>query len=265
MHLPKKTHIYFCIIISFFLLPTSQTRAFDFNPNNIISDADLQDYHSMGRDEIRSFLTQKNSTLTDLILEDFEGKQRYASEIIYRAARNYQISPKYLLVKLQKEQSLVTAPSPTQRQFDWATGYGACDSCDTTDPALNKYKGFGKQVDAAAGIMRWYYDHMGTENWIKKPQVTYSIDNTEVTPANAATAFLYTYTPHLHGNENFGRLWSAWFSQTYPEGTLFKSKSNPAVYVLSNGMKRPIQSMAVLLSRYNPKLIVTISDDELTD
>jgi len=246
------------------ILSPRLVKTAEFNPNNIISDAELQDYDSLGRAEIRSFLRNKNSALTDLIIEDFAGKNRYASEIIYQAAQNYQINPKYLLVKLQKEQSLINSSQPTQRQLDWATGYGVCDSCDTTDPALEKNKGFGKQVDYAAGIMRWYYENINSTGWIKKPNVTYTIDSTPITPVNEATAFLYTYTPHLQGNANFARLWSNWFSQVYPDGTLIKSEASSTIFAIINGEKRPIKNMSVLSSRFNPQMMIVVPAEELT-
>ena len=245
------------------LLTPSALTAASFNPNFIISDEELQDWQSLGRAEINQFLRAKGSFLSDYITEDTEGNRRRAGEIIYRAARQYAISPKYLLVKLQKEQSLVSDPDPTQRQIDWATGYGVCDSCDTNDPALQKYKGFAHQVDSAAGIMRWYYDNVKKENWIKRPNTEYKIDNTPVVPANFATAFLYTYTPHLHGNQNFWKLWSSWFNQSYPNGTLIKGLETPTVYLVEDGKKRPIASMSVLASRYNPNLIVAVPADHL--
>ncbi len=253
----------FFLLILGILIPRAHIQAALFNPENIITDTDLQDWESMDRSGIRAFLRNKNSSLSDMIIEDFEGKRRYASEIIYQSARNYQINPKYLLVKLQKEQSLVTSQNPTQRQLDWATGYGACDSCDTTDPRLEKYKGFGKQVDNAAGIMRWYYENAGREQWIKKPNTSYTIDTTIITPANQATAFLYTYTPHLQGNQNFWKLWQNWFQQRYPNGTLIKSNTSSTVYVIHDGQKKPIKSMTVLTSRFNPQLLVTVPADEI--
>lgn len=247
-----------------FSIGLSQTaQAADFNPHSIITDVELQDYESLGRSEIRSFLANRNSALTEMIIPDYEGKNRYVSDIIYNASHQYQINPKYLLVKLQKEQSLVTATNPTERQLNWATGYAVCDSCDTTDPALAKYKGFGKQVDAAAGIMRYYYENSGTQTWIKTAGKTYTIDNQEITPTSNATAFLYTYTPHVQGNENFAKLWSTWFASSYPEGTLLKASGKSTVYVLVNGKKHPIANISVLNSRYNLKLLVTVPESEL--
>lgn len=244
------------------LVLASPTMAADFNPSNLISDQDLQDWQSLGRSEIDTFLRTKNSPLANLTLTDVTGTQRPASEIIYQAAQTYQINPKYLLVKLQKEQSLITDQTPSQRQLDWATGYGVCDSCDSTDPKLAKYKGFGAQVDSAAGIMRWYYENVDSQSWIKRANQTYTIDTQTVTPTNNATAFLYTYTPHIQGNQNFWKLWQNWFLAVYPDGTLIKG-SEPTVYALIGGKKRPIKTMTALVTRYNPKLIVTVPDSEL--
>ena len=155
----------------------------DFNPNYILSDEELQDYTTMNRADIQAFLQEYGSWLVSHNTPDAEGVNRTASDIIYRAAITHKINPKYLLVKLQKEQSLITDPSPAQKQLDWATGYGICDSCSLSDPALQKHKGFGVQVDSAAAIMRWYYDNLNREVWIKTTGQTYLVDNIIVRPA----------------------------------------------------------------------------------
>lgn len=230
-----------------------------FNPNFLISDEEMQQWESMTRADIQAFLSDRGGYIASLDTEDHEGKVRPTSDIVYRSAKEYKINPKYLLVKLQKEQSLVTDPDPTQRQLDFATGYACPDSA----PCSEKYRGFGKQVDAAAGIMRWYYDNVDIEGWIKRPQTEYIIDDTVVQPANFATAFLYTYTPHLHGNKNFWKLWQTWFDQIYPDGTLVKSASEDIVYLIQNGDKRPFSSLSALTTRYNPKLVLTVPESEL--
>jgi len=240
------------------------TSSSEFNPNYVISDEELQDWSSMGRGEIQAFLVNKNSFLANYIGQDINGKNKRAADIIYDASRAYKISPKYLLVMLQKEQSLVTSKNPTDRQLDYAAGYAVCDSCSFTDAKVLKYKGFGKQVDASAGIMRWYYDNVKTEAWIKQPFTTYAIDGTPVSPANYATGFLYTYTPHIEGNLNFWKLWNEWFDQTYPDGTLLKGLGDPAVYYIENGKKRAIQSMSVLISRFNTESIIEVPITELS-
>lgn len=243
-------------------LPLSALSA-EFNPNYLISDEELQAYESMTRSDIDLFLDQKGSYLHTYRAEDKDGKKRKASDIIYRTAQEHKINPKYLLVKLQKEQSLISATNPTQKQLDWATGYGVCDACAMDDPKIQKYKGFGNQVDSAAGIMRWYYDNVGTQSWIKQADTTYTIDSKKVTPANNATAFLYTYTPHIQGNENFWKLWQKWFEGTYPNGTLFKSPSDSTIYLLQDGKKRAFTSMSALVTRYDPKRVLTVPEGEI--
>lgn len=259
---------FFLVFISFLLAAApggefASAESLYFNQNQIITDEELQDWQSLTAMDIQNFLTQKNGYLATWQTADEDGIIKSAAQIIARTSAEYKINPKYLLVKLQKEQSLITDISPSQKQLDWATGYGICDSCSMEDPALQKHKGFATQVDSAAAIMRWYYDHLATEAWIKRPWITYVIDGSVVIPENYATAFLYTYTPHIHGNKNFWRLWHEWFEQRYPDGTLVKSPESSTVYVIQNRKKRPIASMTVLQSRYNIQLLVTASLAEL--
>jgi len=237
--------------------------AVSFNPNFILSDEALQNKDTMNVSDIQIFLESKNSSLSNFITEYLDGNQQKASSIIYNSAQKYNINPKYLLVKLQKEQSLVTDQTPSQKQLDWATGFAVCDSCAMDDPTIQEYKGFTNQVDSAAGVMRSYYEKYPTQAWIKRAGQTYNIDGQEVTPTTNATAFLYTYTPHLHGNENFWNIWHAWFEQSYPDGTLAKTKEDPTVYLLLDGKKRRIANMTSLVTRFNPKLIVVVPKTEL--
>lgn len=235
-----------------------------FDPDFILSDEELQNWQSMNRADIQAFLTERNSFLTNYHAEAVDGATRTASDIIYQSAKLYQINPKYLLVKLQKEQSLITDPSPAQKQLDWATGYGVCDACRLSDPAIQKHKGFGTQIDSAAGIMRWYYDNIYKESWIKTANKSYVIDNQIVHPTTNATGFLYTYTPHIHGNENFWKLWQLWFEQVYPNGTLITPTDSPTVYLIQDGAKRAFSSMTALITRFDPEMILTVPPSELS-
>lgn len=255
------------IILFWFLLLTLATPqsllAATFDPNFLISDEEMQNWQSMNRADIQSFLVEKGGFIATYSAADKNGIDRPASEIIYRAAVDNKINPKYVLVKLQKEQSLITDTDPTQKQLDWATGYGVCDSCSMSDPTIQKHKGFGIQVDSAAAIIRWYYDNVQNQAWIKRPLSSYLIDDTQVTPANLATAFLYTYTPHIQGNQNFWKLWQDWFDQVYPDGSLIKTADSPDVYLIQNGEKRKFKSATALTTRFDPKLILKVPTSEL--
>lgn len=261
---PMKKSLVILLLFSLFAPLTTLAQA-DFNPQYIISDSEMFDYKGWTISDIQNFLEARGSYLAHYQTEDLNGNLRTAAGIIYDSSQTNQVNPKYLLVTLQKEQSLITDDSPAQKQLDWATGYAVCDSCDRSDPKVAKHKGFAKQVDDAGGIMRWYFDNKEINSIIKKKDVTLNIDDTAVTPQSWATAFLYTYTPHLHGNQNFWRIWQTWFTQNYPDGTLVKSNdpSSTEIWLLQNGTKRKFKNQAVLISRADPKFVVTVPPSEL--
>lgn len=256
----KAFFIIFALIL--FLSPGACLAAAEFNPNSIISDEEMQRHTDWTKNDVQNFLQSKESFLSDYQAEDWLGETKPAADIIYEAAQNYRVNPKFLLVTLQKEQSLVTDDQPTQRQLDWATGYAVCDGCYLSDPKVVKYKGFGKQVDGAAGIIRWYYDN--TDNGVvKKSGQLINIDGEQVVPQSWATAFLYTYTPHLHGNKNFWNIWQTWFNQIYPNGTLVRTASTSEYFLITDGKKRKIKSQSILMSRADPEMAVVMPEIDL--
>jgi len=263
-HISKR--IFAIFIALSMLVPQSAfmaTTAPAFNPNFILSDEELQAWDTMSRTDIQAFLEERGSFLSTFRTEDKNGNTKLAADIIQAAAAEHRINPKYLLVKLQKEQSLITEDSPTQKQLDGATGYGITDGCGWDCQTYKDNQGFGKQVDSAAAIMRWYYDNVSSQSWIKRPPMSYTIDDTTVTPATLATGFLYTYTPHLQGNKNFWTLWQSWFDQVYPDGTVLKADSDPTVYLIQDGKRRPFASMTALVTRYDIKRIISVPSSEL--
>lgn len=254
----------FCFAFIFAVSPGIVLAQADFNPHLIISDQELQDSTVWTRSDVQQFLDSKGSYLRNFQTQDASGTLKSASDIIFDTALQYQINPKYILVTLQKEQSLVTDDSPTQKQLDWAAGYGVCDNCNLDDPKVVRFKGFGKQVDGAAGIMRWYYNNED-KPFVKKKDSLVRIDNQDVTPASWATAFLYTYTPHLHGNRNFWRIWDTWFQEEYPNGTVLLSATTGDYWVIEDGKRRKFKNRSALISRYDPKSAVTLSDVDLNN
>ncbi|MEK9155387.1 MAG: hypothetical protein AAB839_01945 [Patescibacteria group bacterium] len=249
------------LIIGALLALLAPASAMAFDPNYIISDSELTDENAMDLSQIQSFL--ERGTLSDYKTTDWEGRTRYASEIIWRAAQQHLINPRFILVLLQKEQSLVEDPDPTQKQLDWATGYAVCDSCSMNDGSLARWQGFGKQVNSAAMQFTEGYmvdiEEYGVTAGKYGPHVSVEIDDTIVTPENAATAAMYAYTPHLHGNENFVKIWDRWFGKEYPTGTLLQAAGEDGVYRIEHGYRRPITSQSALTSRYNKDLIITVS------
>lgn len=238
-----------------------------FDPNFVLDDSDIFDLGAMDLADIQAFLSEKG-TLGRYRTKDIDGVEKSAAEIIWRVATSYKINPRYLLALLQKEQSLVEDPNPTARQFDWATGYGVCDNCSKDDPSIQDYKGFANQLEWAAKQHREKYllQILGRGKTIagQAPGKTVTIDGRSVTPANNATAMLYSYTPHIAGNLSLWRIWQRWYSLTFPEGALVRGKSSKTIYLLRFGEKRPIQSLAVASSLTDPSKIVPVEDAQLS-
>ena len=97
------------------------TQADTFQPGFVISYQDLVNWQYMSRDEIQAFLDEKG-TLGAFETIDLDGEERLAADIIQRVAQDHGVNPKFIMVMMQKEQSLITDPTPSQRQLDWATG-----------------------------------------------------------------------------------------------------------------------------------------------
>jgi len=287
----KTKYFLFTTIFSLAIIFGTSAKAEGFDPNNIISDLEIMDYTSMDLTDIQKFLENKGSYLANYSCPDSYSVTRKASEIIYNAAaKNYDcdgailndnpteeekilkcrkvtISPKFLLVLLQKEQSLIEEASPSERNLDWATGYGCPDSggCNT------RWQGFGKQVNSAALQFRDYMDNQqfytykaGNTYTFTNPYGTISKEPMTVTPANQATAALYNYTPHVYnGNFNFYKIWQRYFTKVYPDGSLLQVDGEVGVWLLQNGVKRPFLSKAALATRFDVNKIIKINKSDL--
>jgi len=200
--------------------------------SNLVSDSDFLDINSMSAQDIQNFLVSKGSYLASAPSSQLgDGAAgRNAAQIIYDAAHGLYdaavgcangvcinsstgtISPKSILITLQKEMSLVTLSTYDQRRLDRAMGYGCPDSggCDA------RYLGFSNQVGWAAWQLR--YNSMAPENRVTPyyvGRVTSIADwdgTRSVYFSNRATASLFRYTPHTYyGNYNFWRLGIEWF------------------------------------------------------
>lgn len=238
-----------------------------FDPNQVLSDSDIFDLGKMDLQSIRNFLSVRG-TLGTIKIRDIDGVEKEPAQIIWRVATSYKINPQYLLALMQKEQSLVEDTSPTQRQFDWATGFGVCDSCSKDDPAISDFKGFANQLEYAAKQHRERYlmQILGKGSTISgyAPGKLTTVDAVAVRPANNATAMLYTYTPHIHGNLNLWHIWRRWFSLQFPEGTIAQGKSSGEIYLIRLGVKREFKSKSVAVSMIDPNKIVQVEDSQLS-
>jgi len=170
-----------------------------------------------------------------------------SAEVIALVARACEISPRTLLVTLEKEQGLVTDRWPWEIQFQAAMGYACYDSA----PCLDAYGGFVKQVYHAARTYQMYVQRPERFNYqpYRANEILYApgCEAGTVMIENAATAALYDYTPYqpnpqvlagstsadcsAFGNYNFWRLWFYWFGDPLAapgEGRAFPLRPRPA-------------------------------------
>lgn len=248
------------------IVPAEDT-ANGFDPNAILDDRDIFDLGTMDLTALRNFLNQRGA-LGRIKIVDIDGVEKEPADIIWRVATSYKVNPKYLLALLQKEQSLVEDTSPTQRQLDWAMGFGVCDSCSKEDPRIQAYKGFANQIEYAAKQHRerYLFQLLGKGTTISgyAPGKLAVVDGQNIKPVNNATAMLYTYTPHIHGNLNLWRIWRRWFSLSFPDGTVAQGKSSKEIYLIRFGQKRLFKSKLAAASIIDPSKIVQVEDSQLT-
>ncbi|TAK03733.1 hypothetical protein EPO34_01045 [Patescibacteria group bacterium] len=233
--------------------PTAPARAQAYvDPNELLSDREMTDSTAMSLSDIEAFLDR--GTLGTYRTRDLDGVMRSAADIIWNAAQEFSLSPRFLLALLQREQSLVEDPFPSRDQLDWAMGYAVCDDCAKDDSSIQKYRGFAPQVHYAAQRIRESFladvEVFGRTLSGFGPGLVSRVDGRAIMPANAATAALYTYTPHLHGNEVFVRVWERWFGSGGPREQIanYSLVRSPrgTVFLLVGDMRRGFPSREVL-------------------
>ncbi len=231
-----------------------------FDPGYIISDSEFYASTSMSEADIQGFLNSKvpvcdpgYTCLKDYRATTFTlpadpmcrqyagGGLEPAARIIAKVSIACGISPKVLLVMLQKEQGLITDTWPLASQYRAAMGAG-CPDTDVCNPAQ---AGFFLQVYYAAWFLIRYGGPPGTgpgTEWTanysqyapgKTVNVLYhpnrACGTRPIYIVNQPTASLYTYTPYTpnaaalanpgglgdacssYGNRNFWVFYSNWF------------------------------------------------------
>ena len=263
------------VMVSLFSFLTAKYKALDgdvsaastagFDPGYIISDYQMGNYNSMSEAQIQQFLTSKNSCpntnynyylslsantkykwhwanghfvcLSEERFGDGEviGSGQTAAHIIWKAAQDYKINPKVILVLLQKETSLITDPIPNDGDYRKATGYG----CPDTAACSSKYYGFKNQVRNAAKLFRTVLDGGWTNYPLGENYIQYNPNaacgGSVVNVRNLATSALYRYTPYqpnagalaagygtascgAYGNRNFYLYFQDWFGDVTGNG-----------------------------------------------
>ncbi len=213
--------------------------------SNLIDNVIYTNSRTMNQNDIQSFLSSKGSYLAGYgSYSGRDGGNVPAAQIIAEAASDYGINPQVILATMQKEESLITDPAPSASQLNFAMGYGCPDSGSCSHP------GFYTQVDYATWQLRYNYEAINGRAWGGHAASEYPCKNADtisgfystglypgntvnfagagghpgatIVIANAATASLYCYTPHVgpysatgySGSYNFVINFEAWWGST---------------------------------------------------
>jgi len=190
--------------------------------NNLIADSAFIDIESMTVATIQSFLESYGSYLST-----YSEGGRSAAQIIYDASHAHglasgtsgdgvvvdsstgTVSPRVILVYLDKEQSLIRKTSWTQDGLSWAllasmgmACYSGAPNDNNGNNCTDAYEGFTNQVEAGAWQLRVNYERStGDYGFVNGSYyvglTTQTVDGFNVTPANRATAAVYRYTPYV--------------------------------------------------------------------
>ena len=280
--------------------PAAALNGSMFNPGLIISDSVFYDFGTMSVADIQRFLDgrvaackagpDRPGCLKDYRIstpgatgsagrcESLPAKNNItAAELIYDVARACGINPRVILVKLQKEQGLVTATDPSPRAYDFALGM---DCPDTPTGCSQASAGFFWQLYKGVGQLKWYNNPAGSFTWLKPGTVISRPYYPNYTNGprcgsqsfrleNKATAALYYYTPYVpnqaalnnlygtgdgcssYGNRNFWRFFSDWFGSPIGGGFLLKAAKGDTFFIVDEVKYRIpnpdlLQSMAPL-------------------
>ncbi len=279
-----------------------------FNPGLIISDSVFYDFGTMTVADIQRFLDGRLSACRAAAdrpgcLKDYRlshpavdaipgrckampGKNNIsAAELIYDVARACGINPRVILVKLQKEQGLITSTDPSPRAYDFALGM---DCPDTPSGCSATSAGFFWQLYKGVGQLNYYSNPAGPFTWLKvgsTVSVLYQAGRPECgrqqfVLQNKATAALYYYTPYVpnqaaldnlyglgdrcsaYGNRNFWRFFSDWFGSPIGGGFLLKAAKGDTFLIVDEVKYRvPDEELLASLAPLGP--IGEISRDYL--
>jgi hypothetical protein len=233
------------------------------------------------KDHSQSF----NSVNADAYCGFIGGGQKSAADIVFNVAQACGISPKVLIVLLQKEQSLVTDAWPWPIQYRSATGYG----CPDTAACDSQYYGFFNQVYNAARQFKRYTIQPQNFNYAvsRTSFVSYQANSpgcggTNITMQTRATAALYNYTPYqpnaaalgnlygtgdgcsAYGNRNFWRMFNDWFGPTIGDGyTLARNTSDNTQWVIYRNIRQYVPSAEIKSAYGLPDTPVDMENDYL--
>lgn len=285
-----------------------------FDPSKLIDDKVFADTKTFGSaDGIQKFLESKGSVLANttpdflaklkepivtMLKQGLDDPQpnlprlRTAAELIWDSATSAGINPQVIIVKLQKEQGLITnhksdTPEQLQRALDFSLGFACPDSTGCSQN--NVFKGFYSQMfgnfdaegnrylGATKSLVKSFTTPGGRGPVVNgrpaKVGEVVMIDNTQGPPynappqqqvlmSNAATAALYRYTPHVfNGNYNFWKYFNEWFR--YANGTIIKLSGDSNTYIIQNGYRMSVPAFVATARKLDLTNSITVSPTEV--
>ena len=182
--------------------------------NRLLDDANIEGDQHVTVAEVQAFLASQGSGLSQ-----YSADGRTAAQWIVDESRAEQISPVYMLARIETESGMVRSSSLAR--LAKATGCGCPDTAQCNPAFAN----FGLQVRCAAQKMRGYFKSLAASGQtISGWRVGIGRSTSDpcwVTPENKATAALYTYTPWV-GAYGIGCGTSKWGGSTLVAG-LYKT------------------------------------------
>jgi hypothetical protein len=277
-HLPLLLALFIACLGMQLLLGSHASASPTYLQDDLIDDSVFLDSNSMNANQIQAFLSNIGSSLANYTtVETVSYYPNYnhtvsAAELLFDAGEVYGINPQAIMATLQKEQSLITDPSPTASQMNFAMGYGCADST-----GCSNYAGFFNQIDNGTWQLRLNYERAAGNNSWWNSNITYPCANPShyynpglfpgnnvafindygtaydsFTIQNASTASLYCYTPHAYpgssqeyysGSYNFVVSFDNWFGSTL--GSLVRSPTDPTLYYSDGISKYYVGSMSM--------------------
>ena len=194
-----------CAVVAF----ASPAFAATFDPLNVIPYDTWRASASMSASDIQAFLDAQPGPLKSVVttgwIDPATGKTQVghsakpAAQVIWDAAKAWNLNPKVILSTLQKEQSLITTSNLADAaRLVKAMGCGVYGAIDpNTGLVTNRYPGFGAQVWNGARLLSTYEDIYHWIPGMPKNVTSLATGSTlKLVAANASTFALYTYTPY---------------------------------------------------------------------
>lgn len=176
-----------------------------FNRQRLMEDSFYTDTHAVSAAAIQRFF-ENNPYGKRTFLASFTVSGKSAAQALVEAAQAEQINPILLVSRMQVEKGLISLTSnPGGNRVDFAFGCG----CPDNRRCSEAYRGLDKQLQCAARTLRRAFDDsIARTGSFNQGVARRTLDPITITPANHATAALYTYTPWVQ--QGVGGNWLVW-------------------------------------------------------